>query len=389
MATTVSSTGKFFLIVVALLFGLSGPALAKKKKGGKKGRPSAAKKVSGGKAAPEPPDDGDDGAEEAEAAPMKEEAPPPPRPKPKMVEDSDAEGGGSSAKRETTVAKKRSEDEPSAAGGPLALQFGVGGSALFRNATWIDNSAMALAPYKLSPGPQAALWLEAYPAAFATGGFAANIGIIGRLDYGFGVSSKTPAGAVLNTTFRSYHVGLKVRFPMGTFVPYVSAAYGAQTFAVNGGNVPAFEYKLIRPAVGTRIELSPAMDIDIAAGYVLVTDPGGVKAMYPNTAAYGIDVAASFGFRVTEMVGLRAGVDFRQYGITFGAPAAGQAAVTGGTDRYIAAWGGLEVVFGGSGEGGSASSGGDDDEEAAPKKKKAKKKVDEDAEGDEAGGEEE
>ena len=42
----------------------------------------------------------------------------------------------------------------------------------------------ALAPYSLSPGPEASAWLEAYPAAFATDGFAANIGLFGSFDYG-------------------------------------------------------------------------------------------------------------------------------------------------------------------------------------------------------------
>ena len=52
----------------------------------------------------------------------------------------------------------------------------------------------ALAPYSLSPGPEVGVWLEVYPAAFATDGFAANIGLFGRFNYGFGAQSKLPLG---------------------------------------------------------------------------------------------------------------------------------------------------------------------------------------------------
>src|SRR6185503_7244283 len=49
--------------------------------------------------------------------------------------------------------------------------------------------AAGLGPYKLTPGPETALWFEFYPAAFGTSGFAANVGLFGRFDYGFGAAT--------------------------------------------------------------------------------------------------------------------------------------------------------------------------------------------------------
>ena len=80
------------------------------------------------------------------------------------------------------------------AAGRSRCKIGVGGRALFRQLRWSDDGGQ-LAPYTLSPGPEASVWFEAYPAAFVTDGFAANIGLFGRFDYGFGASSKTPAPA--------------------------------------------------------------------------------------------------------------------------------------------------------------------------------------------------
>jgi hypothetical protein len=145
-------------------------------------------------------------------------------------------------------------------------------------------------------------------------------------------------------------------------------------------SIPLFEYKMILPAAGTKIILSPEMDIDLALAYLLVTDTGPVKTNYPNMAANGVDVTASFGYRIMDMIGLRAGLDFRQYGISFGTAADPAMQVTGGVDRYISVWGGAEVLFGGGGGAGASSSSSDDAEEAAaPKEKEESDDGDEEA----------
>ena len=88
----------------------------------------------------------------------------------------------------------------------------------------------------------------------------------------------------------------------------------------------------------------------------------------------------SAGLRVASMIGIRAGVDFRQFGLatSFRTGDTGIPAV-GGVDRNITAWGGLELVFDGMGGGGGS------DEEAPAKKPPAKaKKPPREAEPDES-----
>ena len=90
-----------------------------------------------------------------------------PKARPKMVDE--------------TVEAKASEESSDAS--PLSgLEFGLGFKALFRNLAWTpDGRDAGLGPYSLSPGPQTGLWLEFYPAAFGSSGFAANIGVIAQL----------------------------------------------------------------------------------------------------------------------------------------------------------------------------------------------------------------
>src|SRR5262249_54521633 len=145
-------------------------------------------------------------------------------------------------------------------GGLDALRFGVGGGALFRKLAWnMDNGA--LAPYTLSPGPELKVWLETYPAAFATDSFAANIGIYGHFDYGIGAQSKLPSGMTLTTKYQDFLAGLKVRIPVGMVIPYVAAAYGMQKFALEPADPnntrPNFNYSFMRFGAGGRVQFTP------------------------------------------------------------------------------------------------------------------------------------
>jgi hypothetical protein len=235
----------------------------------------------------------------------------------------------------------------------------------------------ALAPYTLSPGPEVSGWLETYPAAFATDGFAANIGLYGNFNLGIGAESKLPNGDKLTTKYQDFLGGLKVRIPLGSFIPYVAGAYGMQKFeltpAAADNSRPNFNYAFIRAGAGARIMLTPEFDLDVGGGYLIVTNtgtaPGQLKALYPNATANGLDVNLSLGYRITSLIGIRAGGDFRQYGVALHWRNGNPGVIAGGaTDRYITVWGGIEIILDGVGGGEAA--------EAAPAKKapaKAKK----------------
>jgi hypothetical protein len=364
------------LVALVVLF-VSLSAEAKKKKPAKKGKtPTSKSKGQGKEAAPEPESETDSASSDEKSSNKDEgdekaaaKAPPSPPP-----EDEEM-----AAKKPAKPAKAspQPESEEAAGGAPIAFRFGVGGKALFRNLSWTDDMG-ALAPYSLSPGPEAAVWLEAFPAAFATDGFAANIGLFGHFNYGFRASSKTPAGATLDTKYQDFLVGLKIRFPVGMFIPYVAGGYGMQKFHLEPADAtrPNFNYSLVSAGAGTRIEFTPAIDLDVGASYLFVTNPGSsagevaAPGLYPNATAYGVDASLSLGFRVMSAVGLRAGVDFRQIGLATHWKTGDTALRAGGAlDRYIAAWGGLEVVFDGVGGG----AGGGESEQAAPAKKAAPK----------------
>ena len=349
--------GLWLVVVAALLFAFAGSAEAKKKK-----KKTTHHKTPAGKtAAPEPEEEeSDTGAGKKEEEP--EEAKPPAAkapPAPVEGEKPPGEEGEAPAPKKKKVVVEEPEAPIGAA--PSALEFFVGAGALFRNLSWNQNmSPDTVKPYSLSPGPEAVVALEAYPAAFATSGFAANIGVFGRFNYGFAVSSKQPDGTTLTTAFDDFLAGIKLRLRFGMVDPFLSVAYGAQTFQFSGQPtilVPSVSYTFIRAGLGLRLHIIPMVDLDVGGAYLalngLGTATGDIAspAFFPNAKGYGAEGNLSVRLRLTRLLALRVGADFRQYGLTLHAAAGAQPYIGGAADRYIVAFGGVELVFDGVGGG--------------------------------------
>jgi hypothetical protein len=376
-STTCRGRAWVAFIVALLVLALAAPADAKKKKkGGKKGKtPSGKTSGKSTGATKAVPDDETDDASDDE----KEPTPSKPPVESSPVEEKPPADADETPKPKKPAKEKPPEPEDADGSGLPALTFGVGGKALFRSVAWTGDMGM-LAPYSLSPGPEVALWGEVYPMAFMSTGFAANIGLYGGFNYGIGAKSRTPAGTELTTAYQDFLVGLKVRIPLGMFIPYVAGAYGVQGFKLDPSAMdrPNFSYAFFRPGAGARIQATPMVDIDIGVGPLIVlglgTAVGEVKApqFYPRSTAFGIDANLSVGIRFSSLIGVRVGADFRQYGLAtnYMAGTGSTIVAAGATDRYITAWGGLELILDGMGGG----PGGGDDEPAPAKKPAAKKK---------------
>ena len=362
-------------------------AKAKKRKrpgGGSGGKSDAGDDAGGdddaGKSASASSDSSDESKED-ELLGSKKKAP---APKPLARDDSDDSSSGDDevAKKpakatksvETVEAKASEEASPSSSSSLSALEFGLGAKALFRNLSWTsDARASMLGPYKLTPGPETSAWFEFYPGAFGTSGFAANVGLFGKFDYGFGVATTLANGNNAATKFRDFQAGVKVRIPFDAFVPNVSVAYGQQLFEIAQQNqptdLPQLAYQFVRPSLGARYYFTPTIALDGALGYLMVIDPGSganhVKAanFFPDATSFGFDVSASVVFRVSGAIGVRGGADLRQYILNMNDKT--MPTVGGAVDRYITAWAGVEVALDGQG----ATAGGDD-EPAKPSKRK-------------------
>ena len=309
--------------------------------------------------APPPPEEASEEAPAGAPPPAAEERP---RKKSRRAAAEAEPEAAATAEPEAAVAKSRSKPEPEEGGpeGALpALTLGIGANGMNRSLSWHQDVNSVLAPYSLGAGPQAAVWLEAYPAAFTTAGFASRIGIFGGFNQGFGVNSTANMGATkLSTSFQDFLAGAKLRWPVGIFAPYVSVAYGAQSFKLTtqggtGPMIPSVAYKFIRIGIGSRADFTPHLSADLGAAFMLLTDAGKnageIKSStyFPGTTGNAIDIGASLAYRFTKILGARAGIDFRQYGLSANPSSSATLVAGGATDRYIFFGGGVELVLDG------------------------------------------
>jgi hypothetical protein len=247
-----------------------------------------------------------------------------------------------------------------------AIEATLGAAVLFRSLVWNQDLTPQLSSYSLSPGPEARIDLDLFPGAFATSGWPSNIGFVGAFGRSVGVTSQAGGGAALPTTSEDYLLGLKARLPLGSVVPYLTATFGGQSFAIHGQdnttNVPGIDYRFFRAGLGTRVELSTMFSLDVGGGYLFVTEPGtgpgeiGSAAFFPRGKAYAVDGDLAVAARITQLIALRVGVAARQYGLSFNAQKGDANIVGGAIDRYVVVGGGLAIIL--DGTTGSSAGGG-------------------------------
>ena len=304
--------------------------------------------------------------------------------------------------------------------GPRALDLGFAFGGFSRSLNY-NEPFSNLRSYHLPIGPQASLRVIAYPLAFSTSSFAANIGAELAIDQTFSVTSSVgsggnfPNGADFNTIIHDYYGGARVRLMLnGGHEIAVFGGGGEHAFAFRDGptmsdnrsllSIPDTIYRYARFGLDAKFELPSGMTARISGAYRLVLNQGGqiaagaytdpmTKALVPGFFPYltvaGVDFNAELGYHITPSWEARFGVNLKRYFYAMNSQppdiAAGNLAAGGAVDQYLGFSVGAAYVFGGVSPSYSPPA---DEPAPEPKKKKHKKKKggdDADA-GDAAGG---
>ena len=250
-----------------------------------------------------------------------------------------------SGKSVETVESKASE-EPGDALPASALEFGVGAKALFRQFSWTTDAQKV--------GPRLGLavaWAgqrrsgSSSSGRVRTSGFAANVGLVGRFDYGFGVATTLANGNVVRDQVPGVpgrHQGphpVRQRDPQ--CLPGLRAADLRYCPAGTPADLPQLAYAFARPALGTRVMfLPPTVALDAGAAFLMVLDPGSgaghvrAASLFPNATSLGFDVSVLLAFRADSAPsGARAGAELRQYALSMNDKT--MPTVAGAVDCYI------------------------------------------------------
>jgi|GEM_PF-1721540 len=355
------------------------------------------KPPSGGSFEAPPPEEEPAAAGGAEASnEAKTEAPAPPPEKSEKSEETSASKSEKTTekaeKTEKAEAKSEAADEGEAPASP-AVDVAAGPALFMRslsfNQTRNDLSATKVANYSLPRAPVLFFRGEIFPAALAgVTGFASDLGLLADVSYLLPVVTSKGVDGDYKTTGLAYAVGVKARLPLGTFL---SVSYGGQAFKLTKSNasmpdavVPGVSYKFARVGAGIRDQVTPSLMLQANLGYLqCLGKPGDIAAgnYFPRTKCNGFEAGVGAGYRLAGPWELRAGVDWRRFGLAFNVkrsdvmtdPLATPAIAGGAIDQFIQVYVGLAYVFGG----GSASAPAEAGSASAEKTEKPEKNSDE------------
>jgi len=362
------------LVLGSFVLGTASPASAAKKKWpGKKhhttqhssSKPASGASGSKSTGAAKKTDDADDddsGGEAAEA----DEKPQETRDtkdtkKPKKTQATN-EGGSDDEDGESAVVRRKSKrvamDD---AGAPVAFELQAGARVIHRNFDFHDplsdynQSAAKPYAYVLPRAPAPFLDLALYPAAFATRGFASNLGLVAQYERLVGTSTQGPNGT-FDTVAQQLQVGARVRLPVAEHELGVTAAYGKQSFQVSAmdtgpgvGTVPNVDYTFAKIGADVRLRFAEVIELGAHVGTRLVFDTGSLgKQWFSTVKTSSVEAGVSLAYRLTPMFTVVGGGELLRYGFDFNPVSTNAAFVAGGAvDQYLSGYLALRVSFSG------------------------------------------
>ena len=319
----------------------------------------------------------------------------------------------SKKKKKKKKAKDEDTGEEDDAGGggtvPAMLDASAGFAGVNRAYAY-NQDASGLRPYGLPMGAAAVIRLVGYPIGLAMGGPLQDLGLEVSVEQAFGIASSIgtgdtqfPTGATFSTSVHEYAAGARYRIPFGLSNQLWFSATGGEhafVFKSAGGctatntcrgmlDIPDTIYRFVRPGAGARFEFGD-FSVAAAVGYRLIFNGAGnhFQTFFPHRTVGGIDADAYVGYRMTDTIEIRAGLQFRRYFFDMNSIAADRWKAGGAIDQYISGGVGVAFMLGGSERPAAAAA--EEEEAPPPPKKKKKKKAadDEEAADEEASSEE-
>lgn len=236
---------------------------------------------------------------------------------------------------------------------PAAVDIEADFRIVRRQLTYNDDLGGDLRDYTLKAGPGVALKFQYFPGAHFTSGIGAQFGIDFEWERLFDFESAQADGTEFPTESQQFLIGVRWRYPVKRWEPFVVIDYGVHDFelGVSGPpvpgeeiapGVPSVKYEFVRIGAGFRVALGKK-DTFIIGGHIAlraVFSVGGIgtNVWFPEATANGMDTGLVFGFALPLGFEVRLGIDYRRYGLDLNPVPPNPPYVAGGAlDRYLGA----------------------------------------------------
>lgn len=271
------------------------------------------------------------------------------------VADSQSEAAASGAPLPSTASdtsKKDSFDDAAqehARGDSLRAFIGVGSS--YRRLAFSDVITSSLGDYQLSGAPMVDLSAAFYPARPFTSDWISWLGLDVRAQVAITTPTVDRDGNQFKSRYSAYHVGARVRAPIGDHYLSAFSGYAVNTLEIapEAPNLlsptPSIDYRMIRSGLSADFTVSDTVRLGLDGAWLHLLSVGEIGRWFPRSSAGGLELAVFATYNLTQHVFARASGAYQRTFFSFNPQPGDQNVAGGATDQYLAVSVGAGVIL--------------------------------------------
>ena len=183
------------------------------------------------------------------------------------------------------------------AAGRIAVAVSASADLASRQFTYSDPVGPLPVTYLLPFAPMASFGLETYPFASSYMPVLRDLGFRGRISQGFALSSETPQGVTIETSWTRFGGEVRQRFfapgphamELGVYVGADASYFGMNTTTPLPALLPAARTTAVRLGFDARLLVAGRVSLLWGAAYLVTTSPGEIYDRFRSPSVFGVD----------------------------------------------------------------------------------------------------
>jgi hypothetical protein len=223
------------------------------------------------------------------------------------------------------------------AAGRIQVAVWAGADVGSRQFKYSDPVGPLPVTYLLPSAPMASFGLETYPWASSNVPVLRDLGFRGRFSQGFALSSETPQGVTIETSWTRFggEVRQRILLPgprpieLGIYVGADASYFGMETATPIPALLPAARTTAVRLGFDARLLVVRQLSLLLGGAYLAITSPGEIYDRFRSPSVFGVDGELGAALRIMPGLEARLIGRYTRYVATF-KPIIGDQIVAGG-----------------------------------------------------------
>jgi hypothetical protein len=229
------------------------------------------------------------------------------------------------------------------AAGRIELSVSASADVGSRHFEYSDPVGPMPAAYRLPIAPMASLGLEMYPWASSNVRVLRDLGFRGRISQGFALSTQTPQGVKIDTSWTRFGGDVRQRilvpgphaFELGICVGLDASYFGMETATPVPALLPSARTTAVRLGFDARLLVAGRLSLLLGGAYLITTAPGEIYDRFRSASVYGIDGELGAALRIVPGLEARLMGRYTRYVTTFKPVIGDQIAAGGALDQQL------------------------------------------------------